>query len=283
MASKGGVVTDGPFGEGKEIVGVVPLSAAPSVKDRVKRAMLADKAEELLERFIKEYLRSQTKAEVLFTWHGGEALMRPIKFYQKALDLKPEDPDVLTDQGVMFQELGQFDKAIATLQGGFALAPWQFLVASQLHAQIGVLRYVRKEFDEALPHLQKSFSRHWLARAMLGALLWRRKDLAGMERTFLEAEKNNKKEGLVWCTHAWLLDKEGRHDDAVKVLGKAAAQNPSDEKLKSALQALQNDKKLKLGKLYGEQWFQFHLEKMPPQMISPMGGRGGRRVVYQRR
>lgn len=45
-------------------------------------------SEELLERFVKEYLRSQTKAEVLFTWHGGEALMRPIKFYQKALDLQ---------------------------------------------------------------------------------------------------------------------------------------------------------------------------------------------------
>ena len=177
----------------------------------------------------------------------------------------------------------RFEKALQVLQAGFRLAPWQFLVASQLHAQIGVLRYVRKEFDEALPHLQKSFSRHWLARAMLGALLWRRKDLAGMERTFLEAEKNNKKEGLVWCTHAWLLDKEGRHEEAVKVLGKGAAQNPSDEKLKSALQALQNDKKLKLGKLYGEQWFQFHLEAVPPQMFGGGLPRGARRAIYGKR
>jgi len=181
--------------------------------------------------------------------------------------------------------MGQrFERALQVLQGGFRIAPWQFLVSAQLHAQIGVLRYVRKEFDEAFPHLQKSFSRHWLARAMLGALLWRRKDVAGMDRILTEAEKQNKKEGLVWCVHAWLLEKEGRAEEAVKVLGRGAAQNPTDEKLKAALQALQNDKKLKLGKLYGEQWFQFHLEAVPPQMYGGgMGGRGSRRAIYGKR
>lgn len=42
----------------------------------------------LLEKFIQEYLECQTMPEVLFTWHGGETLMRPISFYQKALDLQ---------------------------------------------------------------------------------------------------------------------------------------------------------------------------------------------------
>ena len=26
--------------------------------------------------------------QVLFTWHGGETLMRPISFYRKALELQ---------------------------------------------------------------------------------------------------------------------------------------------------------------------------------------------------
>ncbi|MDR0431684.1 MAG: anaerobic sulfatase-maturation protein [Tannerellaceae bacterium] len=43
---------------------------------------------ELLERFIREYLSSQTMQQVLFTWHGGETLMRPISFYKKALELQ---------------------------------------------------------------------------------------------------------------------------------------------------------------------------------------------------
>lgn len=42
----------------------------------------------LLEKFIKEYIESQTTSEVLFTWHGGEALMRPLSFYRKVVDLQ---------------------------------------------------------------------------------------------------------------------------------------------------------------------------------------------------
>lgn len=177
----------------------------------------------------------------------------------------------------------RFEKALLVLERGFDLAPWQFLVASQLHSQIGVLLYVRKEFDKALPHLRKSFSRHGVARAMLAVQLWRRKDLAGMEKAFDAATKSNKKEGILWCVYAWVLDKEGRHEEAVKLLGRGAAANPSDEKLKAALQAMQNDKRPKLGKLYGEQWYQFHLEPVPPQAFGGGMPRGSRRAIYGRR
>jgi tetratricopeptide (TPR) repeat protein len=177
----------------------------------------------------------------------------------------------------------RFERALLALERGFALAPWQFLVSSQLHSQLGVLLYVRKEFDKALPHLEQSFSRHGIARAMLAVQRWRRKDLAGMEKTFAQAVKSSKKEGVVWCAYAWVLDKEGRHEEAVKLMGRAAAANPSDEKLKAVLQAMQNDKKPKLGKLYGEQWYQFHLEGVPPQVFGGGMPRGSRRAMYGRR
>ncbi len=45
-------------------------------------------SEALLERFIKEYINSQTMPQVLFTWHGGETLMRPISFYRRAVGLQ---------------------------------------------------------------------------------------------------------------------------------------------------------------------------------------------------
>ncbi len=45
-------------------------------------------SEALLERFIEEYINAQTMAEILFTWHGGEALMRNISFYKKAVELQ---------------------------------------------------------------------------------------------------------------------------------------------------------------------------------------------------
>jgi len=45
-------------------------------------------SDELLERFIEQYLNSQTMQQVLFTWHGGETLMRNKSFYVKALELQ---------------------------------------------------------------------------------------------------------------------------------------------------------------------------------------------------
>ncbi|MBQ4462358.1 MAG: anaerobic sulfatase-maturation protein [Bacteroidaceae bacterium] len=42
----------------------------------------------LLEEFIKQYIEAQTMPQVLFTWHGGETLMRPISFYKHALELQ---------------------------------------------------------------------------------------------------------------------------------------------------------------------------------------------------
>lgn len=45
-------------------------------------------SDELLERFVSEYIAAQTTPQVLFTWHGGEPLMRPISFYKRALELQ---------------------------------------------------------------------------------------------------------------------------------------------------------------------------------------------------
>lgn len=45
-------------------------------------------SDEILEIFISQYIAMQPQNEVLFTWHGGEPLMRPIQFYEKALALQ---------------------------------------------------------------------------------------------------------------------------------------------------------------------------------------------------
>lgn len=44
--------------------------------------------EQDLELFTQQYIEAQTMQQVLFTWHGGEPLMRPVSFYRKAMDLQ---------------------------------------------------------------------------------------------------------------------------------------------------------------------------------------------------
>lgn len=50
-----------------------------------KRQLMSERT---LEEFIKQYINAQTTPEVVFTWHGGEATIRPLDFYRKAVKLQ---------------------------------------------------------------------------------------------------------------------------------------------------------------------------------------------------
>jgi tetratricopeptide (TPR) repeat protein len=166
----------------------------------------------------------------------------------------------------------KLDRAIAIMEGAFPLGRWQFLVASQLHGQIGSLLYVQKKFDEAEPHLRKSFVKMWSARGMLAANQFRNKQYPAMEETFEAALRANKNESLLYAAYAWCQDKRGERKKAIEVIQRGVQENPSDEKLKTLLGRVQNDKRMKLEN-YGEQWWQFWLEN-PPQMMGSQGSVG---------
>jgi hypothetical protein len=194
--------------------------------------------------------------------------------------------------GVVQRELQarRVEKAIQVLQGGYSLAPWQFLVGPQLHASVGMLRYLTEDVDAALPDLEagqprgwlaRLVNRDWLSRAILAAARYRKRDVAGALALMAQAAKVGEKDGLCWSVWAWILEKEDRHAEAIGVLGRGAAALPKDEKVQESLQALQNGKKLRLWKLYGEQWYQFRLE--PPRMeLDPAASRSRRQLFRKR-
>lgn len=45
-------------------------------------------SDSLLELYTKRYIEAQTMGMVNFTWHGGEALLRPLSFYKRAMELQ---------------------------------------------------------------------------------------------------------------------------------------------------------------------------------------------------
>ena len=167
------------------------------------------------------------------------------------------------------------ERAVAALQEAFALSRWQFGIQTSLHANIGVLLYVQKKFDEAEPHLRKSggtLLRMWQAQAMLASILFRKKQHQEMEKVFEGAMRGNKSETLLYAVYAWCEAQRGEKKKAIEILQKGVSENPSDEKLKTLLGRAQNDKRLKLDG-WGEQWWQFWLET-PPMMAGPQGGGG---------
>lgn len=45
-------------------------------------------SDETLERYVGEYIASQRQEAVMFVWHGGEALMRDRRFYERVIELQ---------------------------------------------------------------------------------------------------------------------------------------------------------------------------------------------------
>jgi tetratricopeptide (TPR) repeat protein len=175
---------------------------------------------------------------------------------------------------------GKMDRAIRTLEGGLKYGRYQFFITSQLKAQIGVIHYIKKDFNTAFPFLKKAFARHWIAQGMLAAIYMRRKDKEQMVKTFQRAVRYNPKEGLLWNLYAYCLLRMGDRAEAIQVLIRGSKKHPSDEQIQKNLIHLQNNKKMKM-KNYGELWLQFHLEKMPGNLgrRTPYPGSQRRRMV----
>lgn len=169
-------------------------------------------------------------------------------------------------------QAGRVDGAIKLLEDmKRRFGNMQFFAKATIDGQIGSIHFMQKKFKTARPYLENSFVRLWNAKAMLGVLQGKDKDFDGMDETFERAAKYSPKQGVMWCTWAWIHWKAGHKDRAIGILTRGnEAIGEADEALKANLLALQNNKKMKM-KSYGDQWYQFHLE-VHPQMKKAQRG-----------
>ena len=73
--------------------------------------------------------------------------MKAIEAYGKALELGADDPDILTDQGIMYRRVGWYDKAVANFERANALNP----AHQQSLYNLGIVyRYDLQDFDKAI-------------------------------------------------------------------------------------------------------------------------------------
>ena len=99
-------------------------------KEADRRFVMSD---DMLERFIKMYIESQSMPQILFSWHGGETLMRPLSFYKKVIELQKRygqglviDNSIQTNGTLLTDEWCRFFKDNNWLVGVSVDGPQEF-------------------------------------------------------------------------------------------------------------------------------------------------------------
>jgi predicted Zn-dependent protease len=152
------------------------------------------------------------------------------------------------------------------------------MVKGSIDGQIGVVQYVRKKNDESEPFLRSASYQHYIAKAMLGILQWKRGEKKLARETFQLALKAGKKESLLYAVYAYVLNEMKDRSKAIEVINKGLVVCQNDERLLAQRTSLQNNKPMKM-KVYGEQWYQFMLERPMIRQEPPPFARISKRAL----
>lgn len=191
-----------------------------------------------------------------------EAIMRRAMAEVEAL--KPEKLAAIaqrtrSEKAVRDAQQAALQKVRAIMNEGFALAPWQFLVASQLHAQIGALDYQEGNYAEARKHLEKTWTRNWMAQVQLAAIDWREDRKAEALKRLEKAKGGGDKEPLFWGVYAWMALESGDKDRALALVAEGQKKLPNNKPLGEFADAIRNQKRVQ-PRVFGDAWYQFFPE-----------------------
>ncbi len=109
----------------------------------------------LKDRVVKDPKDLQAWARLANIYQDAGMFEPAVSFYQRALELAPQDPNLLTDTAICYQELRQFDKALELLERAQKADPahWQSLYNIVVVAGIHMGHLERA--DAALARLQQ--------------------------------------------------------------------------------------------------------------------------------
>ena len=191
--------------------------------------------------------------------------------------IQTELEGIFTKAGELLKKQ-QFDPAIEVMKSAYRLAPRQFLIKGTIDGQIGMVQYLRKKNNEAEPLLRSASIQHYIAKAMLAILQWKRGEVKQAKETFELALKSGKKESLLYAVYAYMLNEIHDREKAIEVLNRGLSVCKGDERLENNRNLLQNKKAMKM-KIYGEQWYQFLLERPMIRQEPPPFARISKRAL----
>lgn len=175
----------------------------------------------------------------------------------------------------------RFEKGIRDLKSAFKYGKWQIYVTGQINSTIGMVYFVKRDFSNAFPYLEKGFFKNWVTMGMLAVTYMKRNKKDKMKDTFEKAVVGSPKESLLWSLYAYCLNDCGDTGKAKEVLERGLKKLPGDERIKQNLELLSEGKKMKM-KAYGEMWLQFHLESIGTIQKQQMAAMGGKRRIIRK-
>jgi len=112
----------------------------------------------------------------------------------------------------------RFEKAVRELKEALRYGKWQVYVEGQINSQIGMIYYMKRDFSNAFPYLEKSFFKNWAAMGMLAVCYMKRQKKDKMIATFDKAVVGSPKESLLWNLYAYCLPECGDTAKAKEIL-----------------------------------------------------------------
>lgn len=177
---------------------------------------------------------------------------------QEAMDVfQTKMPQARTPQA----QAQLFEEGRDILKRGFALERWQFLIGSQLHAQLGSLSYMQKDFKTAREHLEKADT--WLGRytawqplAMLALIKYRDGEGAAAVEQMSKLTFAGSKDALFWALYAVTAHRAKDSEAALRAISEGTEKVPESKELQLLADQLRNKKRLS-PEIFGEPWLQF--------------------------
>ncbi len=182
-------------------------------------------------------------------------------------------------------QAGKIDEARIILLSGMPLGKWQILVGAQIHSQIGALDYLqgvghtvqkqptqaRERFATARGNLERAWSRDWRAKTTLAVIHHREGRPDDAVKVLEAATGPGASETLFWAVYTYVLNEAKRREEALKVVGRGLAANKENKSLRAIQEALANKKRPDF-KVLGDAWFQLFPEDIPREQLMQMHG-----------
>lgn len=169
-------------------------------------------------------------------------------------------------------------EALKVLNGVKPLQKWSFLAERQANTLRAQLHYQLREYDKADRCFKKCLILDPVTLAMRMVRLYKKEDWKELEKAFKRGIKRFKheKSTLLYATYSWILVKEKRIDEAIKLLDKGK-DDTEDETIRTNWEHLVNGRERRFSNAgLGEQWYALSLETPKPVKVRQRG-RGRKR------